>query len=1063
MGIWVSAGPHQKPTFADGSFLIEGVPAGPNAVTFRSDDGEYGATTVAAIVSPGGTTTQNAALTAEAMSTVTFNVTIPGNTPLGAVPRLFGDTYRLGMIEVSTIVVSDTTRMVDMAPAAGTVWSYTVQLGNGTCVNYLYTLGYYRVNYERDANGNKVTRSLCVNGPTTVNDTVTAWKSPQQVPVSLTAVSPPGDEDALYVYVPSIDGIGPTKMWSTGPGTAAYAIYANSSTTLNYLYVRDGDLANGLENLGPGTNPLGMPPQTFRTVVAGVSSTSSNDTIAAWQLQMRETALSTVSTGITVPIISRPADSAFQTGVELVDYWDTAWVPLVAPTVARIKSMNAQWVQIAPVWSFVTVDNPTIEPILNSFPREDLVAHIEAAKSAGLKVALKVEPFPNAFPGPNSNAWYDEFFNQVQSMALYHATIAQQEGVELLILGDLYFGVDDEGGLPSAYVNAKWKGVIAAIRASGYTGKLTSNELKVLPEYDWYGDLDYLGDKWWWPVATTDSDTVQEMYDSAIGKLTSYYLPIENRFQKPFVFPEVAFYSADTSGMQTYESAILNDYSIVNDPSIPSAYDQQAGAYQAVLLAFAKTPWVQGCYSFGYSYFNFDDKGYSIRDKTAENIMSQIYQQINVNLNTTSPVLSISKTHSGSFMQGQQNATYQVTVSNAANAGVTSGTVTVTETVPSGLTLVSMGGNGWICPGTAANNCTHSDVLAPGQSYPSITVTVNVASNATSPQVNAVALSGGGSAAANANNSTTILPLPSTPSVSGVSPGSGSGMSETFTFTFSDSGGWQNLGVQDILINGALDGRHACYIAYVPSGATTGSLYLVDDAGDAGGPYTGMVLPSSQTASNSQCTINGTGSSASGSGNTLTLTLAITFNSNFAGNKIFYLASSDTGTGNSGWQTPATWTVPGPPPTGPAVGGVSPARSNTLSQTYTFTFTDTNGWQDLAVLDILINTAIDGRHACYMAYVPSGANAGSLFLVDDPGDGGGPYTGFVLPGSGTAQNSQCTVGGAGSSVTATGNTLTLTLPITFTATFAGNQVFFLAARSNAVSSDWQAVGSVTVP
>jgi YD repeat-containing protein len=165
---------------------------------------------------------------------------------------------------------------------------------------------------------------------------------------------------------------------------------------------------------------------------------------------------------------------------------------------------------------------------------------------------------------------------------------------------------------------------------------------------------------------------------------------------------------------------------------------------------------------------------------------------------------------------------------------------------------------------------------------------------------------------------TTLTPLPG---VSGLSPGSGSGLSQTLTFTFSDSGGWQNLGVQDILINSALDGRHACYIAYVPSGATTGSLYLVDDAGDAGGPYTGMVLPSSQTASNSQCTINGTGSSASGSGNTLTLTLAITFNSSFAGNKIFYLASADTGTGNSGWQTPGTWTVPGPPPTGPGQPG----------------------------------------------------------------------------------------------------------------------------------------------
>jgi uncharacterized repeat protein (TIGR01451 family) len=51
------------------------------------------------------------------------------------------------------------------------------------------------------------------------------------------------------------------------------------------------------------------------------------------------------------------------------------------------------------------------------------------------------------------------------------------------------------------------------------------------------------------------------------------------------------------------------------------------------------------------------------------------------------PVLSISKTHAGSFSQGQQNATYSVTVSNAANAGPSSGTVTVTDKPPSGLDL----------------------------------------------------------------------------------------------------------------------------------------------------------------------------------------------------------------------------------------------------------------------------------------------------------------------------------------------------------------------------------------
>jgi uncharacterized repeat protein (TIGR01451 family) len=122
----------------------------------------------------------------------------------------------------------------------------------------------------------------------------------------------------------------------------------------------------------------------------------------------------------------------------------------------------------------------------------------------------------------------------------------------------------------------------------------------------------------------------------------------------------------------------------------------------------------------------------------------------------TVPVLHITKTHTGNFTQGQTNAPYSVTVDNNNGLAATSGMVTVTETVPSGLTLVSMAGTNWTCPGASANTCNRSDALAAGSSYEPITVTVNVGEVAASPQVNAVAVSGGGSSSANATDSTTI-------------------------------------------------------------------------------------------------------------------------------------------------------------------------------------------------------------------------------------------------------------------------------------------------------------------
>jgi uncharacterized repeat protein (TIGR01451 family) len=125
------------------------------------------------------------------------------------------------------------------------------------------------------------------------------------------------------------------------------------------------------------------------------------------------------------------------------------------------------------------------------------------------------------------------------------------------------------------------------------------------------------------------------------------------------------------------------------------------------------------------------------------------------------PALAITKTHTGNFTQGQQGATYTVTVSNGANAGPTSGTVTVTDTIPSGLTLVSMAGTNWTC---ASNSCERSDGLLAGASYQVITVTVNVAGNAAASVTNSVSASGGGSPTANATDLTTISP-------SGMEPG----------------------------------------------------------------------------------------------------------------------------------------------------------------------------------------------------------------------------------------------------------------------------------------------------
>jgi hypothetical protein len=204
--------------------------------------------------------------------------------------------------------------------------------------------------------------------------------------------------------------------------------------------------------------------------------------------------------------------------------------------------------------------------------------------------------------------------------------------------------------------------------------------------------------------------------------------------------------------------------------------------------------------------------------------------------------------------------------------------------------------------------------------------------------------------------------------------------------------------------------------------------------------------------------VSGFGSSAQGSGSLLTLTLNLSFSAAFGGNKVVYMAARSL-TQNTGWQALGIWSVPGAAPTSLGVLVAGPARGGGLNQSFTFTFTDTKGYQDLGVLNILINNSLDARQACYLGY---SRPLNTLYLVNDAGSG--LLTGLPLNGLGSTANSQCAINGAFSSVSGVGTVLTLTLYVTFAPTFGGNRIVYLAARdlTDSSSSGWQAAGTWAV-
>ncbi len=289
-------------------------------------------------------------------------------------------------------------------------------------------------------------------------------------------------------------------------------------------------------------------------------------------------------------------------------------------------------------------------------------------------------------------------------------------------------------------------------------------------------------------------------------------------------------------------------------------------------------------------------------------------------------------------------------------------------------------------------------------------------------------------------------------------PLAASGATQILTLKFSHPQGYQLLGVVNALINQYLDGNAACYIAY---SQPLRVLYLVNDQGPGSGLSAGLALGATGSVTNGQCTIFSAGSSASGSGNILTLTVNIAFKSAFSGNKVIYLAAQTVYDVSSGWQTLGVSQIPGSLVSYPNPTTMTPAVGTVSNKTITFEYSDASNNANLQTAWALINTAIDGRQACYVAYYSPG---NLLYLYPDNGDGTAA-TSISLTGTNTIQNSQCMISAAGSTVLRTGNTLSLSLNVTFKSGFAGSKGVWAAVQTigGTQTSAWKAVGTWLVP
>lgn len=282
-------------------------------------------------------------------------------------------------------------------------------------------------------------------------------------------------------------------------------------------------------------------------------------------------------------------------------------------------------------------------------------------------------------------------------------------------------------------------------------------------------------------------------------------------------------------------------------------------------------------------------------------------------------------------------------------------------------------------------------------------------------------------------------------------PSAGSGGGQVFQFIWTDANGAEDIVWARVLIHSQQQAGGGCYFAI---DRADNSALLADDAGVL---RLKVRLGTSDAAANSQCVLQGSGSSVQVTGTTLSAYVDIRFKTPFNGLKMIWMNATDKAGLTSASPQVGTYEVFSNAPAAPSPAAVSPSSASGTRQTFTFTWTDPNGAQDVAFARVLIHSVQQAHLGCYIQIETASSR---VLLANDAA------TGSVAAnlGSGqTIENSQCRVHGAGSWLIASDKTLTAILDISFLPSFAGpKNIWMNATDYSGLTSASPFTGSFTV-
>ncbi len=640
MDITVSIAGVHFATDYKGEFEWKDIPLGKQIVTISTETGKYKYASKEIEIKRNEVAEANFELELAKKTKVTFNVKVPDYTPDFAKVRISGNIYQLGAVWwYRNLLFNSPLRYVEMEKSGENIYSLTLDLYEGTYLEYSYHLGKVGVNGPVDSYGTITSQKPFVvkREETVIDDKISRWSrtiSSQGVfNISPTAVT-------LYVETPESTPTDEAILVGggcSGPHTAMYQLSPHrwALPLFDHSYGGSHRYLRGI-----AAPPVGMEEIDKEDICKNREGPSPrdfdgdwitlNDTIKAWRwdAEVPDYSFSVV------PVKKRE----FFGAVDLLDFYDPDFITLYWSTFNHLEKKGIKWVAIPTNWQYSQLEPlPELEPRgikLNflGIPTEDLRKIVREAHKRGFKVVLYMgtvseNTLGNIF-NRNSNEWYEQWFKEEEKFMLYHAKIAEELGVEMVVLPRTSILSFEDESYKETF-NKKMKDLIKKFKQE-YSGLITSEEdtYTLAEKYNFFTEMDYLGVLFDHGLDLPDDASVEEIEEKFAALLDERYKPISEQYGKPFIFTQVHYPSVSDALSKGGAAANLASNEPDND-SIKLDLELQARIYEGLFRTIAKREWVVGVFPFSYNLINQPGtKSFDIRGKPAEEVFAAYSKEL---------------------------------------------------------------------------------------------------------------------------------------------------------------------------------------------------------------------------------------------------------------------------------------------------------------------------------------------------------------------------------------------------------------------------------------------------